>query len=144
MPSECNSAARVHGHIVKVVGDDRFRGAAEANLIGHDYAKSCVAQSLDGPTKVEAPEIHSVEQNYCSAVWVGCGLNVHIRHAYILAVEGQRQIHYRIGVGDILIGDAAGLYIGGRLHRGVRLSLDGRGLSMQRGGLSKREYDEEP
>ena len=60
--------ARVQGHVVKVVRDDRFRGAAESDLIGHDNAKTCLAQGFDGTTKVEAAKIHSMEQNDGPAV----------------------------------------------------------------------------
>src|SRR5580704_16400558 len=109
---------RVHGHVVKVVRDDRFRGTAESDLIRHDNTKARLAQGFDGTTEVEASEIHSVEQNHGPPVRLARGWNVHIRHAHVLPVQCQRQIHHWIWIGDIFIGDTARLYISRSLHHG--------------------------
>ena len=135
--------ARVHRHIVKVVRDDGFRGAAESDLIRHDDAKACLAQGFDGTAEVKAAEVHSVEQNHGAPVRLARGWNVHIRHAHVLAVECQRQIHHWIWIRDVLVGDTARLYIGRSLHHRVSCSCAGLGMSVHRERVSAGEnYDE--
>src|ERR1700733_2735451 len=115
---------RVQRHIVKVVRDDRLRGTAESDLVGHDHAKSGLAQGIDRTTEVEAPEIHSVEQNDGAAVWLACGGNIHIRHAHVLAVERQWQVAHWIWIRNILIGDTVRIHVGRSFGR-VRSSDEG-------------------
>ncbi len=58
---------------MKVVRDDRLRGAAEADLVRHDDAESFFAQNLNGPAEIKAAEVHPVEQHHGPAVGLPAG-----------------------------------------------------------------------
>jgi len=108
-------------HVVEVVGNDRLRRAAEADLVGHDDAETGVAEGLNRAAEVEAAEVHSVEQHHRSAVRSTSWRDVHIGHPDVLAVESQGQVRDGIRIGDLVIGDAAWFDVGG--SRGQRLGL---------------------
>jgi hypothetical protein len=51
----------VQRDVMKVVGDDRLRGAAEADLVWRHDPKALFAQNLDRTGKVKSAEVHPVE-----------------------------------------------------------------------------------
>ena len=108
--------ASVQSHVVEVIRDDRLRRTSPADLVGYNYAEAFLAQSIDRTAKVKAAKVHSVEQDDGSTVGGARGENVHVGHAHILAVEGERKIHHRILIRDVVVGDTARLYIRGSLR----------------------------
>jgi len=50
------SSFRVPCHVMKVVGNDRFRGAAETDRVGHDDAEAGVAEQLDRSVEINPPK----------------------------------------------------------------------------------------
>ena len=101
--------ARVARHVVEVVGNDRLRRSAVADLIGHDHAESFLAQRVDRPAEVEAGEIVAVQQHDRVAVRLAERRHVHERDAHVLSVQRERQVGDGIRVRDVFAGDAAGL-----------------------------------
>src|SRR5215471_20781728 len=83
--------AAVQRHVVKVVGDDRLRRAAEADLIRHHYAEAFLAQNRDRTGKVESAKIHAMKQHHRAAVGLPGWRHIHVRHAHILTVYRQRE-----------------------------------------------------
>jgi len=78
--------ADIRRHVVKVIRDHGLRRTAETDFVRHDYAETFLAQRFDGAAKVEAAEIHSVQQDHGAAVRLSARRHVHIGHAHVLAV----------------------------------------------------------
>ena len=125
--------AGVERHVVEVIRDDGLRGAAETDLIGHDDAEAGVAEGVDGAAEVEAAEIHAMEEDCGAAVGLTGGRDVHVGHADILPVDGERQVGDRVGIGDVFVGDAAGLDVSG-CGAGLLGQQDG-------GGAEEQQYE---
>ena len=77
---------RVSRHVVKVVGNDRLRRSAVADLIGNDDAEAGLAQNVDRAAKVEAREVVAVQQHHRVTVGGAVRRNIHVRDADVLAV----------------------------------------------------------
>jgi hypothetical protein len=118
---------RVQRHIVKVVRDYRFGRPAKADLVRDYDAKALFPEDINRACPVLSKKIHAVKQDYRATIGLATGGYVHVGHAYVLAIESEREIRDRIRVGNIIERNAARLNVGWsgrlllRLEQGLRV-----------------------
>ena len=97
----------------------RLGGFAEADLVRHHDAETCLAQHLDDGRPVAGREIAPVQQHHGAAVRLR-RRDVHIGHAELLAVIDDGKEMHGVGIGKAFKRDAIGLALGRCRRRGMQ------------------------
>jgi hypothetical protein len=102
---------------VEVVGRDRLRRAAVADLIGDDDAKPFLHQRVDERLEIESAKVVAVQDQHGSPVWLPLRGHIHVGDAHRLRVDADVEILRRIGIRTFVTRQATRLDVGRRWHR---------------------------
>src|SRR5215813_897472 len=102
---------------MKVVGNDGLRRTSKPDLIGHHHSVTLLTKHIDSSRPVLAEEIHAMKQNYRATVSLSFRRDIHVSHAHILTVHRHRKVRHRVGIWNVIQGDAAGFDVGRRWRR---------------------------